>query len=395
MSKAVNKSLIIAGALLVAGILGTVACQRVPRFQGEMQQKDAIRDSDVYTTLSMPAQAAADSALRAILDEEQDLESGGLLLMEVHTGAIRAMVNLSKERQIIDSEEAWERYNCAIASSYEPGEVLQTMTLASVLRDCHLHSLDETVETNHGILPDYPQDINLLDYERTHWTNCISVKEGFALSSRYVFGKLATDYYAESEQYYTEGIRPWCLSEGNYWKNSSFPSLANGHALVMTPLDILSFYNTIANRGTMVQPYLVETLPNGKATIFKHTPRVIRELTMSAAVADTLTKALRYVTTNGTGHRQLSDAKVAVAGKTGTARQILNPYDEKGLADDPYHDSEGRHITAATYVGFFPAEAPQYSVICVLFSYPSMKTFFGGTYPAMAVRALVDRMCEK
>ncbi len=385
------------------------------RHKKETLRKEAIRGSDVYTTLSMPVQAAADSALRAILNEDEDLESGCLILMDVHTGAIRAMVNLSKGRRDIDSGKAWERYNCAIASSYEPGEVLQTMTLASVLRDRYIHSLDETVETNHGILPDYPQDVHLLDYERSNRTDCISVKEGLALSSKYVFGKLATDSYAESTQYFTEGIRSWCLPEafsydfdvvgfrpvditnpkGYYWKNSTLPSVANGHALVMTPLDILSFYNTIANRGTMVQPYLVETLQKGKETTFKHTTRVLKEHAMTAAVTDTLTKALRYVTTEGTGRRQLYDANVAVAGKTGTARQILNPYDEKGLAADPYRDNEGRHKTAATYAGFFPAEAPQYSVICVLYSYPSRKTYFGGTYPAMAVRALVDRISDK
>lgn len=383
------------------------------RRKKETLRKEAIRGSNVYTTLSMPVQQAADSSLRAILNEEEDLESGCLILMDVHTGAIRAMVNLSKGRRNIDSGKAWERYNCAIASLYEPGEVLQTMTLASVLRDRHFRSLGETLPTNHGRLPDYPQDVNILEYERTNKTDCIPVMEGFEISSKYVFGKLAMDYYAGSTSYFTEGIRAWCLPdsfdfdvegfrpvditnpEGYYWKNSTLPSLANGHALVMTPLDILSFYNTIANRGTMVQPYLVETLKNGEETTFKHTTRVLKEHAMAPAMADTLARALRQVTAEGTGQRQLLGAKVPVAGKTGTARQILNPYDEKGLADDPYHDSEGRHKTAATYAGFFPADAPQYSVICVLYSYPSRKTFFGGTHPARVVRELIDKMSEK
>ena len=375
----------------------------------ETERVEAVAGMDVHTTLSMPIQMRADSALRSVLNGDEDLESGCLILMEVHTGAIRAMVNLSKGKRNYDSGKAWERYNHAIASSYEPGEVLQTMTLASVLRDGYKQSLDEVVPTSHGILPDYPQDRHLVDYERSRGTDRISLKEGLALSSKYVFGKLATEYYSGSELYYTEGIGDWCLPdgfdfdvlgfrkvimtnpEGPYWKGSTLPSLANGHAMVMTPLDILSFYNTIANRGTMVQPYLVEAVQRGKGTYYQHMTGVLKAHAMALAVADTLSRALRYVTTDGTG-RRLQDAKVPIAGKTGTSRQILNPYDEHGLAEAPYHDKEGRWKTASTYAGFFPADDPRYSVVCVLFSYPCQKTFFGGTYAGRVVKDLVNTL---
>lgn len=352
------------------------------RRQKETERKEPVNGADIHTTLSMPVQSVADSALRAVLNREGDLESGCLILMEVHTGAIRAMVNLSKGERRYSSGKAWERYNCSVASLYEPGEVLQTMTLASVLRDGSIRSLEERIDD-------------------------VSLKEGLASSYRNVFGKLATKHYAGSEEYFIEGIRTWCLPRsfdfdvegfrlvditnpnGLYWTDRTLPSVANGHALVMVPLDILSFYNTIANLGTMVQPYLVETVQSGEGTTYRHGTLVLKEHAMSPANADTLARALRFVTAGGTG-RRLRDAKVPIAGKTGTARQILNPYDEHGLADDPYHDNEGRQKIAATYAGFFPADAPQYSVICVLYSYPTWKTFFGGTYPALVVKDLAE-----
>lgn len=375
----------------------------------EIKRTEPIPGGDIRTSLSIPMQLAADSVLRATLNGEEELESGCLILMEVRTGAIRAMVNLSKGERGYSNGKAWERYNCALASLYEPGEVLQTMTLASVLRDGYIHSLEETVPTNHGILPDYMQDIHLLDYERSNRTDRISLKEGFAQSSKYVFGKLATDYYKESTRYYAEGLEAWCLPvdinldveglravditdpESIYWKNSTLPSVANGYDLVMAPLDILSFYNTIANRGKMMKPYLVETFQGSKNKCYQCFPLVIKDHSMSPAVADTLAKALRYVTTDGTGARLL-DAKVPIAGKTGTALQILKPYDENGLSKDPYHDKEGRWKTAATYAGFFPADAPKYSVICVLYSYPCRKSFYGGTYPALVVKEIVNEL---
>ena len=370
---------------------------------------EAVPGADVHTTLSMPIQQVADSILRTSLHGEEDLESGTLILMDVHTGAIRAMVNLSKGYFANVSGKAGERYNCAIASTYEPGEVLQAMTLASVLRDGYIHSLEEKVPTNSGILADYPQDIQLLNYERSNSTDSIKVKEGFAQSSKYVFGKLATDYYSESKVYYTEGIRFWCLPhsfdfdvegfrnvditnpEGLTWKCSTLPSVANGHALLMAPLDILSFYNTIANRGDIVQPYLVESIRRGKEIKYRHTTTILKSNAIAPAVADTLARALLYVTTDGTG-RRLRDTKVTIAGKTGTSLQIMCPYDELGLVEDPYHDSKGRQKTVATYAGFLPADAPQYSVICVLYSYPSRKTFFGGTYAVQVVKELVNQL---
>ena len=395
---------------------GTDGCSvfRYNRAEGRGNKKEtartgAVPGADLQTTLSMPIQLAADSVLRSVLNEETDLESGCLILMEVHTGAIRAMVNLSKGQREYSSGKAWERFNCAIASLYEPGEVLQTMTLASVLRDGYVRSLDETVPTNHGILPDYQQDIHLLDYERSNGADSITVKEGFAQSSKYVFGKLATDYYSGSEVYYTEGIGAWCLPnsvdfdvdgfrqvdithpEGLYWNSGTLPSMANGHGLVMAPLDILSFYNTIANRGDMVQPYLVETIRLGKETLYQHMTSILKAPAMTPAVADTLAKALRYVTADGTGKR-LQDAKAPIAGKTGTALQILNPGNELRPVEDPYHDNDGRHKIVATYAGFFPAEKPQYSVICALYSYPSKKTFFGGTSAGQVVKDLVNKL---
>ena len=77
----------------------------------------------------------------------------------------------------------------------------------------------------------------------------------------------------------------------------------------------------------------------------------------------------------------------------GTARQIVHVYyDDKGRLVNPYRDEQGRFQTAATYAGFFPADDPKYSIICVLYSVPCRKTYFGGTLPAMVVKDIVDRI---
>lgn len=366
--------------------------------------------ADAIITLSMPLQALADSALRAGIGDDLDVASGCVVLMEVKTGAIKAMVNLSRGKMSYESSRLWERYNDAIAHSYEPGEVLQTMTLASVLRDGSLTSLNTKIPTRHGILPNMPQDVYLKDYERQFKTDSISVLDAFALSSRYAMAYVATEAYDKARDYYTEGLRNFCLPKetvigieglrevditnpnGYYWEDSTLPSMANGHGLTMVPLDILSFYNTIANKGCMVRPHLLEAIYSKTDTLVVHRryTEVLRKEVFSAPVADSLTRALLAVTESGTGTR-LRNARYTVAGKTGTARQIIHVhYDEEGRIVDPYCDEQGRFQTAATYAGFFPADDPKYSIICVLYSVPCRKTYFGGTLPALIVKDIIN-----
>lgn len=354
---------------------------------------------DIHTTLDMKLQALADSALRARVTDEEDIKAGCVVLMEVNTGAVRAMVNLSRDDGA-EGRPFGERYNYAIGYRYEPGEVIQTMALASVLNDGFIRSLDHAVPTRHGVLPDYPEDMHIRDFERRRHCDSISVLEGFAMSSRYVTAKLVTDYYGKSHRYFVENLRSYCLDEnmafqleglrpvditdpdGSYWKGSTLPSLANGHALVMTPLDILSFYNTVANKGDKMWPYLVNSYgdrPCGG-------PGVIGPATLKPAVCDTLVRALSEVMNSGTGTR-LKNAKYAVAGKTGTAWQIIGTSEK-----DPYHDKAGRKKTAATFAGFFPADNPQYSVICVIFSDLTHKSYHGGTIPARVVNDIVNQL---
>lgn len=357
---------------------------------------------DLHLTLDMSLQQVADSALRAAMGDDTHLQAGCVLVMDVRSGALRAMVNLSRGVRSHEHPHLWERYNDAIAHLYEPGEVLQTMALASALRDGNLHSLDESIPTHHGELKHYQADPRIREYEVENNATDISVLKGFCLSSHYVMAYLTTRHYDAFHRYYVESVRNYCLPEsvdldieglrpvditnpgGYYWTHSTLASLANGFSLVMAPLDILSFYNTIANKGTMVKPFLVEAIGDSLVS-----PVILKEDVIPPFVADTLTRALRQVVLDGTAVR-LKKARYPVAGKTGTASQIIKPYDEKGLAPDPYHDKDGRHSTAATFAGFFPADDPQYSIVCTIFSNPCEKTYFGGGLPAQVALDVVN-----
>ena len=355
---------------------------------------------DIRTTLNIDYQDIAWHALYDEIKEETDLEGACLVLMESSTGAIRAMVNLYRDGNSMDFEEV---SNLAIGRAIEPGSVFKTVTLMQVLSDGYITSLEQTIPTNHGIIKgvrSVPQDVHMLDHERIHQTNSISIIDGFKISSNYVFGTLAVSNYSKKSMRFIENIHSYHLSEAfafdldglatptvpspndsnRYWSLSDLAVMGYGYGTRVTPLHVLSFYNAIANKGKMMKPYLVEDVELNGVVKSRKGPALMSTI-CSRAVADTITRALKAVTEEGTA-RRLKDARCTVAGKTGTS---FGTY-----AGGSYRDESGRRKYQGTFVGFFPAEDPRYSVICTVFSKPTSKQFQGGGIPARAVKSLVN-----
>lgn len=352
---------------------------------------------DVRTTLNIDLQDILDKAVREQIDEDQDIEGGCAIIMDVKTGAIRAMVNLLRDSLTNRLEES---QNLAIGRLGEPGSVFKTSTLMTVLEDGKISSLEDKIPTNHGMIGKFARDEHISDYERAHKTKEISIIDGFKMSSNYVFRYLAMKNYTGKERNFLDKIYMYKLGEAfdfdleglatpsvpspdsKTWSGTDLGSVAIGYSISETPLHIITFYNAIANKGKMMRPYLVESVEKKGLVTEKCGPRVLNASICSKAVADTLTRALKAVAEDGTAWR-LKGAKCAVAGKTGTSRILLEggTYEKYGLKKNQ-----------GTFVGFFPADDPKYSIIVTVYSKLSARNFYGGTYPASAVRAVVDNI---
>lgn len=362
--------------------------------------------ADIVTTLNVDFQDIADKALRAQINANEDIRAGICIIMEAKTGAIRAMVNLS--RGATPQTTLWERENLALREVGEQGSVMKTVTLLSVVEDGYVKSLEQTIPTNNGLVPKYNQDVHILDYQRETGRRAISVMHGFEISSNYVFAYLAENYYGKQPQELFDHIYSYRLGESfdfditglgkpvvnrpgtPGWSGTTLGTTAYGYGLSVTPLHVATFYNGIANKGRMMKPYLVESIKKGDEIVKQFVPSALNESICSAATADTVTRALRAVVNSGTATR-LKGAKLPVCGKTGTARVVLNPEERKG-SHDPYQDALGRRKNQGTFVGFFPADDPKYTILVTVYSYASHKSFYGGTLPALAVREIVDKI---
>lgn len=356
---------------------------------------------DVRTTLDITLQDIVDKAMRKQMSANPKIEDGCAVFMDVRTGAIRAMVNLTKSPKDSSLNEV---YNMAIGYGANPGSVFKTTTLMTALEDGYIKSLDDEIPTNEGKLPGYPQDDHVKNLVK------ISILHGFEISSNYVFRYLATDNYSDNPKRFMdklymyklgqafdfdlEGLREPVLPspDSKSWSSTDLGSVAIGYSVRETPLHTLTFYNAIANKGRMMKPYLVESIEKDGVVKTKKGPSVLNASICSRATADTLLRALKAVTSEGTAYR-LKGAKLTVAGKTGTARQSLSKEEIEKYGRDPKDNTQtadGSYHNLATFVGFFPADNPKYSAIICMNSSLIRGSLYGGVGPASAMREIVD-----
>ena len=369
---------------------------------------------DVHTTLNIDIQDIADRALRRHIEEfdptGKAVEGGCVIVMDVRTGAIRAMVNLLRDKS---TGRLGETINFAVERAGEPGSVFKASTLMSLLEDGKV-TLSTNVPTNHGIYrigkTSFPQDSYITNHEIQTKSDSITVLRGFEISSNYVFRRLAIEAYGSHPQTMLDKLYSYKLGEAWDFDLDRFPSptlprpdargnislsdlgsAAIGYAVTETPLHIAAFYNAIANRGKMMKPYLVEDIRQHGKVKERRGQSVLAGSVCSRATADTLARALRNVVLNGTAKAALNGAKLPVAGKTGTARIVLEP-DERGGSKNPYQDALGHMKYQATFVGFFPAEAPKYTAIAVAYTRVGGGYLYGSGIPAKTVREIVDHI---
>lgn len=356
---------------------------------------------DVRTTLDITLQDIVDKAMRKQMSANPKIEDGCAVFMDVRTGAIRAMVNLTKSPKDSSLNEV---YNMAIGYGANPGSVFKTTTLMTALEDGYIKSLDDEIPTNEGKLPGYPQDDHVKNLVK------ISILHGFEISSNYVFRYLATNNYSDNTKRFMdklymyklgqafdfdlEGLREPVLPspDSKSWSSTDLGSVAIGYSVRETPLHTLTFYNAIANKGRMMKPYLVESIEKDGVVKTKKGPSVLNASICSRATADTLLRALKAVTSEGTAYR-LKGAKLTVAGKTGTARQSLSKEEIEKYGRDPKDNTQtadGSYHNLATFVGFFPADNPKYSAIICMNSSLIRGSLYGGVGPASAMREIVD-----
>ena len=374
----------------------------------------AVDGLDIRTTLNIDYQDIADRLLRKYVEPEDDLEAACFVLMDVKTGAVRSMVNLARSNG--GTGMFGENENVAVMRRGEPGSVFKITTLMTCIEDGIVTSIDQTVPARDGLVQVdgyqklYPADKHLKDYIAKYHTTNIPLWYCVKISSNNAFRYLAIKNFKDRPEDFIGRLHTYNLGKSfdfdvyenittptlkfpsdKSWSKTDLGQIGMGYSVSVTPMHVLAYYNAIANGGKMMKPYLVEDIEKNGKVIEKLGPSILNASICKPETAKMVTDALCNVTVNDEDYRFRGTAwrlsylanKCKVAGKTGTADVFTN---------GKYVQSDGSRKQQGTFVGFFPAEDPQYSVICVVFSKISKKEFAGGVIPASVVRDFIKEI---
>jgi len=326
---------------------------------------------DVITTLDINMQDIVDRALRKQL-EELDALSGVAILMEVNTGEIKAMANL---HLLSDSSGYDEIQNMAVTSFYEPGSVMKLASMMIAFEKDGSLTPDKMVNTGDGIWQ--VNDFTITDYKKGGFGR-ISVRQVFELSSNIGTAKIIKSIFEKNPQDFINRMAELNFNNqlgldidnpvdkkiktpnSSDWSGVSLLQMSYGYEILLTPMQIITFYNAIANNGRMVRPMFVKRTQRLGVPYKEYEPEDIKSSICSKRTLDYCQDLLKGVVEEGTGKEDVKSDLVSISGKSGTA-QIL----ENGSY------SSGGNVNA-TFVGYFPADKPKYTCL-VWISEPKQK----------------------
>lgn len=352
--------------------------------EAEIAPKDG---ADIISTIDVNMQDLAQSALEKQLIKSQ-ADHGTVILMEVATGEIRAIANFSKVEEGIYKEQ----FNYAIAGNQDPGSTFKLASYMALLED-------KLVDTNTMIQTGYYQIPGKMITDSHPKIETVTVKRAFEESSNAAIAKLINTHYGNNPIKFTDHLYDWRLNKklglqipgeampviknpktNKSWnKNMTLPQMAYGYEMQLTPLKMLSFYNAVANNGKYIAPIFVKEIRRLGNPIEQFQARVINEQICSDVTLSKIKKMLEGVVTEGSGKQIVYNPLYKIAGKTGTA-QVADG--NKGYKANKQYQ--------ASFVGYFPADKPKYSMIVVIND--PKGGYYGSVVSGPVFREIADRI---
>lgn len=346
------------------------------------------RGQDIITHIDIDLQDITEQALYKSVAHHQAL-GGTAVVMEVKTGAIKAMANLVRS-----GDDIGEYLNYAVGAATEPGSTFKLATMMALLEDGFIR-LDDRVDIRGGEVELCGKKIR--DSEK-HKGSMPTLKQVFAQSSNVGVAVTAQKYYEKNAKKFIKRLEQFGLTERSHidlegeptpyikeaynleqkWSCTSIPWMAHGYELTLTPLQLLTFYNAVANKGRMMKPQLVHQILEYSEPVKTYKPQVLKNQICSNSTLKVALELLKSTSDSGGTALALRNKLYKVAGKTGTA--VTNYY--KGDIN------EGKKYQAS-FAGFFPAEDPVYSCIVVIYE-PSANGFYGASAAMPVFREIAD-----
>ena len=323
---------------------------------------------DIETTIDVSMQDAAE---KAILKQLKNLDGdvGVVVLMEVATGDVKAIVNMTK---CADGEYR-EVKNNAVSDLMEPGSTFKTASIMVALEDGKI-TKDDFVDTGNGQWEMHGRVMRDHNWRRGGYGR-ISVPEVLMYSSNVGVSRLIDDNYKEHPETFVDGLyregvgiplnlplvgsgeprvrRP--KPDGSNWSKTALPWMSIGYETQIPPIATLTFYNAIANGGKMVKPRFVRAVRRNGEVVREFPVEVLKEQICSPKTLKDIQEILELVVSKGLG-KKAGCRDFKVSGKTGTAQVAQGA---KG-----YHGGRMKYLIS--FCGYYPSDHPKYSCIVAI-----------------------------
>jgi cell division protein FtsI (penicillin-binding protein 3) len=355
----------------------------------DLADLEGERGADIVTTIDPEIQDIAEYALLEGLEKSHGAK-GTAIVMEVETGAIVAIANLGATGSGYD-----EDYNYAIGFSSEPGSTFKLASVMALLED-EGADLETPVNLGGGSGKFFDR---IMKDSRMHGIHESTLREAFEISSNVGIARLVQDFYGRDGRagLFARRIREMHLHEPtgievegegapmmkdpsnkeHNWSGTTLPWMSTGYECRMTPLQILRFYNAVANDGKMMKPYIVSAIVKEGSTIKRFRPQVVDSHIASSTTIEKAKELLSGVVENGTA-KEYRPVHYMFSGKTGTART------------DYYDPTSPRKQYMASFAGYFPSDKPKYSCLVMVYD-PVVGGFYGATAALPVFRKIADR----
>lgn len=357
---------------------------------GSVNSRDG---NDVITTIDIDLQDVASSALATQL-KNHNAHHGCAVVMEVATGDIRAIANL----ELGSDARYHENYNYAVGESTEPGSTFKLPVIMVALEE-GVADTGDIIDTGTGNVRFHDKIIR--DTKEGGYGK-LTVKEIFEKSSNVGTSKLITKFYGDRPKDFVDRLCAFKINEkqniqikgegepllrypgDKFWSGISLPMMSHGYEVQLTPLQILTFYNAVANGGKMVKPRFVTAIARNGTVIKSFGTDVIINSIASRSTINKARKMMEGVVERGTA-TNLKNADYKIAGKTGTAQIAKGKGGYRSVTGVSYQ---------ASFVGYFPAENPLYSCIVVI-NAPSNGVYYGNQVAGTVFREISDKIYAK
>lgn len=353
--------------------------------------KDPIDGLDINTTLNTYMQDVVHDYLLE-QTEKYEADHSTAVLMEVATGKIRAISNFGRT----DQGKYYEKLNYAVGESIEPGSTFKLMTIIAALEDQVIDTL-QMIDTENGEIDFY--GFKVKDSRKGGYGQ-INAMDIFRLSSNTGIVKIISEAYKNQSEKFVDRLFNMGLNNSldieikgeprpkiphpldSDWNGLSLPWMSYGYGVSLTPLQILSFYNAVANDGIMVKPTFLES-SNKLGAIKKNTfkKQILNPSICSKETLSIVKKMLYDVVhhKNGTA-KNIKSNNIKIAGKTGTA--------QVGYGTDKVD-------YISSFVGYFPAENPKYSCIVVINKPNKDKGYYGSDVAAPVFKRIAEKISSR